>query len=220
MEMRNKRTAGIYLITGSVLLTLTMILHPTGGSIEHILQIKHVAITSHALAIMSLPFLVLGFFGLSKVFLNGDVTRLAFVVVCFGLVAAMLAAMINGITLPIFLSRISGSDYDPQVVKAIVSYGFSLNVSLDYILIFSITLSVFIWSLLMIFNNAISKWLGYYGVALCILGALGLIFKFDFISVFGFRIFIFSLVSWLIITGFLMYGKHKSENATQGSYPH
>ncbi len=212
MELSNKRISGVYLIAGSVLLTLTMILHPTGGSIEHILQIKHVAITSHALAIISLPFLILGFLGLSKVFQYGEATRIAFVIVCFGLVAAMLAAMINGITLPIFLSKISVSDYDPQVVKAIIRYGFSLNVSLDYILITSITLSVLIWSLLMIVNNSLSKWLGYYGIALCMLGVVSAILRFDFISVFGFRVFIFSLVSWLIISGYLMYSKYKSKN--------
>lgn len=210
--MINKKNAGIFLIVGSLLLTLTMILHPTGGTIEHILKIKNVAIISHTLAIISLPFLTLGFLGLSKVFTREEtITQLAFIISCFGLVSAMLAAMINGITLPIFLSRISDTDFDSQVIKTIISYGFSLNISLTYILIASITLSVFIWSLLNILQKTFSNWLSYYGFFLFILGIVGAIKQFDYVSVYGFTIFIFGLVSWLILTGSFMYNKYKSE---------
>lgn len=210
--MINKKNAGIFLIVGSLLLTLTMILHPTGGTIEHILKIKNVAIISHTLAIISLPFLTLGLLGLSKVFTREEtITQLAFIISCFGLVSAMLAAMINGITLPIFLSRISDTNFDSQVIKTIISYGFSLNISLTYILIASITLSVFIWSLLNILQKTFSNWLSYYGFFLCILGIVGAIKQFDYVSVYGFTIFIFGLVSWLILTGSFMYNKYKSE---------
>lgn len=212
----NKNThSGIFLIMGSLLLTLTMILHPSGGSIEHILKIKKVIIGSHALAILSLPFLTLGFLGLSDVFATKrSAALLAFVISCFGLVATMLAAMINGLTLPIFLSLITETHYDAQLVKTITSYGHSLNVSLDYILMASITISVLIWSLLMILQRAFPKWLGYFGIALCLLGIVSALNRFDFISVYGFRFFIFGLVSWLVLTGLYLTRKSNSRERT------
>lgn len=202
MEREFKKASGISLLIGSLLLVATMVLHPSGGSIEHILNIKKVIIISHSLAILSLPFIGFGFWGLSlSLTTKSRVSMLAFMVAALGLVAAMIAAAVNGITLPLFVSEVANQDYDVNTIKLITTYGRSLNISMDYIIILSFGLAIMIWSALMVKGVNFPKWMGYYGLVLMVAGLVALLNQFNFVGLFGFRVFIFGIVTWIIAVG-------------------
>ena len=66
MQTHFEKKAGLALIVFTTLLIFTMVLHPTGGSVEHLLTIIPVIVITHAIAILSLPFALAGFWGLTK----------------------------------------------------------------------------------------------------------------------------------------------------------
>lgn len=195
--------AGLSLILGCILLTLTMVLHPSGGSIEHILKIKTIIIVSHSIAIISLPFICFGAWGLSSVLNNSSrLSYFAFISICFGLVAAMIAGIINGITLPMFLSDNSSSgSTETQMLKLVCSYGNSINKPMVYIMIVSFSLAILIWSLLIIRINSLPKYIAYFGIILVVIGIILSLNSFNFLNLQGFSIFIFGISGWIIIVG-------------------
>lgn len=200
-----KRTSGICLLSGSILATLTMVLHPMGGDIEHIVKIKRVLMFSHAIAIFCLPFVGFGFWGLTNILkTKSKMSLLGFFILLFGLIAAMIAATINGLVLPNFASRYWINDSDVSVLNEIIGYGHAINISMTYIVITAISLSIGIWSFLIILTNQIPKWLGYFGLAIIAIGLLGVLLRFNFTDLLGFRTFIFGLVSWIMAVGFNM----------------
>jgi len=209
MEKQFKQTSGLSLIVGSLVLIATMVLHPSGGSIERILKIREVIVVSHALAIVSLPFVAFGFYGLSVLLLTPSrISILAFITIAFGLVAVMIAGTINGLTLPMFLSHYTDKlNQDLTVPQAVIRYGFAINQPMDYIFIVAGVVSVGIWSVLMIRGSQFPKWIGYYGLSLLVLAAVAAIFRFNFVDLYGFRLVVFGVVSWIISVGVFMLTK-------------
>ena len=198
MEKQFKQTSGLSLIIGSFVLIATMVLHPSGGSIEHILKIRDVIVVSHSLAIVSLPFVAFGFYGLSVSLLTPSrISILAFIAIAFWLVAAMM-----------FLSHYANElNQNLTVPQAIVRYGFAINKPMDYIFIVASAVSVGIWSVLMIRGSEFPKWVGYYGLSLLLLAMVAAFFRFNFIDLYGFRTVVFGIVSWVVSVGVLMFTK-------------
>jgi hypothetical protein len=213
MDAEFKKISGISLIVGSILMVATMILHPSGGNIEHILKIKTIIIVSHSLAILSLPFIAFGFWGLSTALLTKSKTSiLSFIISCFGLFAAMIAATINGLTLPLFLSKIAPKNIDVDIINPITSYGRNINIPMDYILLIAFALSINIWSVLIILSEKFPKWIGYYGLLLILFGVFALFNKYNFIGLFGFRIVVFGIVGWIIVVAIKILLADKKHN--------
>ncbi len=214
MEEKNK--SGLFLLFGIILMTITMVLHPSGGSLEHILNIRTILIISHSLAIFSIPFLIIGFWGIWKSLgTHNLVSTLAFIISFLGSIAAMLAAVVNGLVLPNFLVR----NYDPNnsmnadYIKLFVRYNSSLNLAMDYILISAFVLAVLLWSILIVLQRpkVFPAWLGFFGIILTMTVLIGVVSGYDFIHVQGFRVFIFGLVSWLMVAGVYMNKKMESD---------
>ena len=203
MEKHFYKSSGISLITGSLLIIATMVLHPAGGSIEYILKTSKSITATHALAIFSLPILFFGFYGLTNKLLDKwKLAKFALLIMGFGLIAAMFAALINGLTLPYFLSTYENSIAENAVtLKLIINYGFAINKPLDYIFIAAICLAVTIYSMLIIYSNKLPKWIGYFGVSLIVSAIIGLISGFVFTNLIGFQIFIFGIATWFLATG-------------------
>ena len=172
---------------------------------EHITHVKTAIVFSHSLAIFCLPFIGFGSWGLSVLLQTPNrMSMLAFFVFGTGLVAAMIAASINGIVLPYFVERYHHSDIDEAVLKAILSYGHYFNAAMDYIFISACVFAIGVWSVIIVMKAQLPKWIGYYGFIIIAFGLIGIFKNFNFISVLGFRIFIFGLVSWLVLAGVLM----------------
>ncbi len=212
MESQFRKTTALCLLTGSLLATITMILHPSGGSMEHITHTKGAIVFSHSLAIFCLPFVGFGSWGLSiHLQTPGRVSTLSFFVFCAGLIAAMIAASINGIVLPYFVERYYKTGVDEAVLKVILGYGRYFNAAMDYIFIGACVFSIGIWSFIIVTKALLPKWIGYYGFIIIAFGMIGVFTNFNFISVFGFRIFIFGLVSWLVLVGAVMIWTKSTE---------
>ena len=205
MEPQFRKTASLCLIIGSLLATITMLLHPSGGSMEHINHVKTAIIFSHSLAIFCLPFIGFGSWGLSLLLQAPNrLSMLSFFVFLTGLIAAMIAASINGIVSPYFVKRYHGTGIDESLLKIVIGYGRYFNVAMDYIFITACIFAIGVWSVIIAIKAQLPKWVGYYGFIIIAFGMIGIFTNFNFISVFGFRIFILGLVSWLILAGMLM----------------
>ena len=207
MEKHFYKSSGISLITGSLLIITTMVLHPSGGNIEHIIKITKSIKITHALAIFSLPILLFGFYGLTERLLDKwKFSKLAFIIIAFGLIAAMFAALFNGLTLPLFLGKYENSIVEnADTLKMITNYGFAINKPLDYIFIVATCLAMSIYSILIIYLNKLPKWIGFFGVALIALALIGLLFGFVFTSLIGFQLFIFGIATWFLATGISLF---------------
>ena len=70
MEKQFKKASGISLLTGAILATITMAIHPVGGSLAEIAARKGVFIFTHSLALISIPFIAFGFWGLATVLIT------------------------------------------------------------------------------------------------------------------------------------------------------
>jgi hypothetical protein len=205
MEKQFKKASGISLLSGAVLATLTMAMHPVGGSLAEIAAKKGIFMFSHMLAVVSIPFIAFGFWGLATALATkGRISFLAFSVACFGLIAVMIAGTVNGFVLPMFASNYSGSSTDSTVLQAIRDYGWLIGTTMDYFFIVALSLTISIYSVIVISTGQLSKWLGYYGLLIVVVTLLGLLMKFNFTTVLGFGLFIFSLVSWIIIAAILL----------------
>ncbi len=201
-----QKNAGIALVIGSFLMLVTMVLHPAGGDFQHLVLIFNIIIISHALAVLSVPFSLVGFWGL-KDRLQGApfLSHLAFAIIAVGLMAAVAAAAINGLALPLFVKRYSdASAATLEAIRPILHYGSALNHAFDFILIGAVCLAVLLWSIAVIVTKRIPTWVGYYGLLLSALAILMLSLGFHFVDLHGFRWFIFGWVSWIIIIGVIM----------------
>ena len=180
-----------------------MVLHPAGGSIEQLIRIKTLIMSTHALAVLSMPFCLMGFWGLTK--LLGSEKFLSFAAFSFsvfGLIAGMCAGTINGFVLPLFVQRYAGADAATlESVRPTLRYATSLNHGFDYIFIGAMCLSILMWSVEMLHTKKCSKWLAYLGIMICAAALVMLFSGFVFVDLYGFRVFVFSIVTWIIWAG-------------------
>ena len=200
------KSTGISLISGSLLIIATMVLHPSGGSLQRIVEITGVITIAHSLAIFCLPIVLFGFYGLTnKLMESSRVSILAFIIMAFSLIAAMFAALLNGLALPYFLGKYSDSlEENAAVLKPISSFSFAVNTSLDYIFIAGCCLAILIYSVLLTGKSRSPKWIGYFGILILVFAAIGALTGFVFTSLTGFRIFTFSLAAWILSAGFYL----------------
>jgi len=197
------KSTGISLLIGSFMIIVTMVLHPSGGSIDHIIEISKLITIIHALAILSLPFILFGFYGLTFRLLDKwKLTVLAFIIMVFGLIAAMFAALVNGLTIPYFLGQYADRiEQTEAVLKPIMSYSFAINKPLDYVFIIACLLAIAIYSAIIIRVKKFPVWVGYLGILLLVFAIIGATTGFVFTSLTGFRIVVFSLAGWILSAG-------------------
>jgi hypothetical protein len=203
MKTSLQNTSGISLIIGTVVTIATIALHPSGGNTDHILKIQHVLMTSHSIAIFCLPFLLFGFFGLSSAL--SEPSKLSFLGLTFmgfGLFAAMVAATLNGITLPLFIS--DNYRQDVNFVDLVRSYGMAFSGPMAYIFIAMSSMSIFIWSLLLIKYSRPCNWLGYFGIVILIFTIFAHLAGFNLISLWYFRVFVCGIIVWNLSIGILL----------------
>ena len=184
-------------------MVVTMVLHPAGGSLEHLYKITTLIIITHSLALVSLPFSLLGFWGLRKRLEKQKLlSNAGFVTMALGIFAVMCAAATNGIALPLFINHFR--DATPgtiESIKLIIIYNTSLNQAFDFIYIGAACGSVLLWSVAILKTGSFPKWIGRYGIILTLFTIIALIAGFIFVNLAGFRIFILGFVSWIVIIG-------------------
>lgn len=210
IETKFRKLAGIGLAFGSVLATLTMALHPLGGTLAAIAKMSNSFIFTHGMAIFCIPFIAFGFWGLSTVLITKSrMSFLAFSVICFGLVAVLIAGTIDGFVLPSFASKYANSSVDNAILHSIRTYGFFINLAFDYIFIGAFSVALLIWSCLIIYHKQLPVWLGYYGLLIVLSTVAAVLLKFNLANVFGFSLYIFGIVSWKIVAGIVLMRSSK-----------
>lgn len=106
MKKEKISAGGIALISGSILLLVTMVFHPQGESLEHLRDISTAIIVTHGIAIISVPISLYGFWE-CHIFLDGSLflSRIALVTVSLSLLSMMMAGVLNGLVLLFFLKN-------------------------------------------------------------------------------------------------------------------
>jgi hypothetical protein len=216
MEKKSKLD-GYCLITASLLMILTMVLHPSGGNIEVIIKVAKIAMISHTIAVFSVPIVAFGFYGLAKrLQTESRFSYLGFTFIIFGLIAIMFAGLLNGLVLPIYALRNQNANQQGlETMKFIISYGFTFNNVLDYIFITFYSVAMLIWSIIITKTAIFPRWVGFYGYFLVILALIALLLEHNFVSVLGFAVYIFGIASWIILMGYFMVlleGKNSFES--------
>lgn len=206
MKNQLEKQAGLSMIIGSFLGVITMILHPSGGDIEHLIKISNVIAASHTIALFSIPFIMFGFWGLSKrIGLDNSLSVIALITGGIGLFAVMIAAAINGLAIPFFVDGLKGADQQTtENARLILSYGFSLNKSFDYIFIGAICEAFLMWSIVILKNRIFSKWVAILGIVLGLGFLIALVSGFVLVDLHGFRLFIFGIMAWIAAVGMMM----------------
>jgi hypothetical protein len=203
MQTNPDKKAGIALIIFTVLMTFTMVLHPVGGNIQHLLNVTPLIMITHGVAVFSLPFAGIGFWGLTKkIGTDHFMPMLAFFFISFGLIAVMMAATANGLVMPLFLQEykdISGDDIDK--ILPVLDYSFSINHAFDYIYTIAFCTAILLWSVSILITKKLPAWVGWLGVFLAV-AALGFfITGVAEAGLQGFRIFVSSIVLWILAVG-------------------
>jgi hypothetical protein len=203
MKTNLQQVSGVCLIAGTVMTVVTMVLHPSGGDPGHIFKIRNVLIFSHSIAILSLPFLLFGFYGLTvSLKTKSRLSVLGLILMAFGLVGAMLAATLNGITFPLFLS--ASEQDNPDLVRIVRHYAWAFANPMAYIFIFMSSMAVFIWSLVMFRRRDALRWPGVFGIVFLALTIIAHTAGLNMVSLGNFRVFMAGIVIWNILSGILL----------------
>lgn len=201
-----QKSAGLALILGSFLMIVTMVLHPAGGNFEHLVKIFNIIVISHSLAILSIPFSLIGFRGLQRRLGQAPLlSTSAFAIMVVGLGAGVAAAAINGLALPLFVRRYAEAPEEMmETIRLILNYGSSLNHAFDFILIGAVCLSMLLWSLAILITKDLPGWIGFLGITLSLAAFVMIVWGFHFVDLHGFRLFIFGWMVWVLSVGVVM----------------
>ncbi|MDZ7650365.1 MAG: hypothetical protein U5K54_26280 [Cytophagales bacterium] len=102
----SQRNAGQMLLVGSVCLLATMVYHPPGGKIEYLIKTSALIVSSHSIALLSIPFFLTGFLGLSQIWKHNTlIPTFSFFIMFIAQLAGMIAGSINGLALPLFITN-------------------------------------------------------------------------------------------------------------------
>ncbi|WP_436514669.1 hypothetical protein [Ekhidna sp. To15] len=206
MESNEQKGAGLALIIGSVLMIATMVLHPVGGDFDQLLKIVTIGIISHSLAILSVPFVAYGFFGLTmRLKSSSFLSYTGFSMMLFALVAAMMAAATNGLILTDMVKSYEGASEETIAsLKPLFVFMRSFNHAFDYIFMGGVCLSILFWSIAMLKTKSMKSWVGYFGIFLAATSIILFLSGFELLHLAGFRVFIFGNVAWILTVGFYL----------------
>lgn len=195
------------LIAFALLLVCTIVLHPSGGSPEHMLNISKLIVLTHSIAIFSLPIGGIGFWGLSrKIGTDHFGSMAAFAMMLLGLIAALIAGGNNGLVIPIYLQHYKDAPLQTITnITPILQYGFAVNHAFDYIYTGAFCAAILCWSIAILTTKKLPLWIGWFGIALSLLIAAVFISGTAVNNVHGLRIFVTGIVVWILLTGALLY---------------
>ena len=214
--MTDDRVSGLALIAGSIAEIVTMSLHPTGRDLfasGQFAAVAHMAVATHALALISVPVMFLGALGLSRRLSADDRLALAALIAYgFAVVAAMNAAVMSGLVNTAVARQIAGAAPESSSGwRILFNYTGYLNQSFALVLVVASSAAIILWSAAILRSRALASGVGIYG---CILGPLTVIavlsghLRFD---VHGFGLIVLGQSLWFIIVGALLFRTIKDE---------
>ncbi len=208
--MTDDQVSGLALIAGSAGSIITMSLHPSGHiAAEQMEPMIRMLIGVHALALASVPVLFIGAWGLSRRGPGRDrLTMGALVLYTFALLAVMNAAVADGLVTPNILRQMVASAGSPAAIdgwRMVSRYNFYVNQGYAQVFVVASSMAILLWSVAMLRNRFLTRWLGIYG---CILGGVVLLVLFSGhlrLDTHGFGAVMFAQAAWFIIAGSLLW---------------
>lgn len=212
MNNSPEKNAGLALIAFTVLLIFTMLLHPAGGSVQHLIRITKTIVITHAIAVFSLPFGWIGFWGLTKKLgTERFMPMLGFAMISLGLVAVMIAAASNGIVMPIYLQHYKdATEQTIDSIRPVLRYSFAINNAFDYIYTGAFCTAILCWSVTILRTKKLPVWIGWAGIALAITAVIIFFVGVQVNSLQGFRFFVTSIVLWVLLVGVTLYKQREA----------
>ena len=208
-----ERKAGVAMIVFTLLILLTMIIHPAGGNFQRLLQLVPLTMGAHALAIVALPFAAVGFWGLTRrIGADNLLSVSAFAFAVLGLIAAVMAATTNGLVVPLFIRQYKDASADMvNTLKPLLTYMHTVNLAFDFIYTGAFSLAILLWSIAILSTRRLARWIGGLGIVVAIAsaGVVGLGISPG--SLYGFHLFVMGLVSWTIAVGVTMMHQPNSD---------
>jgi hypothetical protein len=170
--MTDNRMSGLALILGSAGSIITMALHPTGHDLVapgQLGTVSHMVVAVHALALVCLPVMFLGAWGLSRQLASPDrISLMALVFYGFAAVAVMNAAAVSGFMSPYIAKQMAETDpATHDMWHAMFHYNGQLNQAFAMVFVVAVSIAILLWSVSIVKSKKFATAVGIYG---CILG--------------------------------------------------
>jgi len=118
------------------------------------------------------------------------------------LIAALIAAGNNGLVIPIYLQHYKDAPLQTIAnITPILQYGIAVNLAFDYIYTGAFCVAILCWSIAILMTKKLPLWIGWFGIALSLLTATVFISGTAVNNVHGLRIFVTSIVVWILLIG-------------------
>jgi hypothetical protein len=202
--MNHQKSGGAAWIAGSVMMLVTMSLHPTGHDLATAATFEHgafMARATHALALLSLPFSFLGALALMRR-LGTPASTLGTVFFGHALAAVMLAAIASGFVAPeLFAARLASEGTTRDGFGLLLHYNSELNQACAKVYVLGSALALFSWSFAVLRTRFFAAALGWSGVLLAGACALALVSGHLRLDVHGFGAVVLGQAVWMISAG-------------------
>jgi hypothetical protein len=211
--MTDERRSAIALIAGSVGMIITMISHP-GGKISPA-EVDHVArmlIVVHSLALLSIPVIFLGAWGMTRRL--GGADRLAWaglVLYALASIAVTNAAVFDGLMAPVLMRKIVAATAETRDVwLTLMNFNFQMNQAFARVYAVGSSLAVVLWSVSILRNRTLGLGVGIYGVVLGVVTVAGICSGFLTPDRHGFGMLIFGQAIWFLVVASGLWGSGKN----------
>ncbi|HEY3174258.1 MAG TPA: hypothetical protein VGK94_00705 [Candidatus Polarisedimenticolia bacterium] len=203
--MERDAASGFALLLGSLCFIVTMVFHPSSGSVERLVREAPVSVWTHSLALASIPVTFLGLLGVHhRLKAAHMLSTAALVAYGFGSVAAMCAAVLNGLAAPAFATRFASEPATRDMVRAILTYNSLLNTGFAKVFMVAAAAALVLWSIAILRTRALAPWAGWVGGLVGGAGLVSVLGGFLGTSVHEFGLFILGLSAWTVSVGVLL----------------
>ncbi len=209
--MRHSSIYGIALIVGALGTVITMIFHPTGSDLlqqnKDIAQRgEMIAVATHSLALVSVPILFYGFWGLYKqIGKNSPLASAALTAYLFATFAVICAATFGGLVAPNLTRQMLTADESTRkLLGEMLHYNFQLNQAFAKVFVVGSSLSVIMWSVLILKLNKFATTIGIIGCVIAIVSLVTFFAGYLKLDVYGFGLFAFGQSIWIILLGIFL----------------
>lgn len=199
---------------------ITMIFHP-GGKIapEELDRVLRLNIGVHSLALLTVPVLFLGAWGMSRRLDRG--ARLAWaglVLFAFASVAVMNAGTLNGLVAPKLMRLIVAATPEARGTwQMLLNYNFQMNQAFARVYAVGASLAIVLWSAAILRYRSLGLGVGIYGVVLGLVTAAAICSGYLTPDRHGFALLIFGQAIWFLVVAGGMWSSGEAEAAEQGS---
>ena len=205
MNSNSTRAAGFALLVGSIGFLITMGFHPTSGSLEGLVREAAVRVGTHSLGIASAVLSFCGFVGLyQRVRAEPVFAPAALIVHGFASVAAICAAVVNGLAAPAYAARMIGEPALHETARAVLSYSLLLNAGFARVFMVGVAMALLLWAVAIRRTRALPDWLAWLGAVLGIAGLAAVLGGFLGVGVREFGLFVLGYAAWTIAVGSIL----------------